>query len=111
MWRITKRAIFSLAIAAILFLSVASSARAQAGVTTIPGGLPDGATYLLEVPANWNGTLFLYSHGYVTPGSANPAQAASRTTHGSGASPSQAPAAASSFASPAPRPSRPRSRR
>jgi pimeloyl-ACP methyl ester carboxylesterase len=74
MWRITKRAIFSLAIAAILFLSVASSARAQAGVTTIPGGLPDGATYLLEVPANWNGTLFLYSHGYVTPGSANPAQ-------------------------------------
>jgi pimeloyl-ACP methyl ester carboxylesterase len=74
MWRITKRAIFSLAFVAILFLSVASSARAQAGVTTIPGSLPDGATYLLEVPANWNGTLFLYSHGYVTPGSANPAQ-------------------------------------
>jgi pimeloyl-ACP methyl ester carboxylesterase len=29
---------------------------------------------LIEVPANWNGTLFLYSHGYVVPGSANPAQ-------------------------------------
>jgi pimeloyl-ACP methyl ester carboxylesterase len=25
-------------------------------------------------PGAWNGTLFLYSHGYVTPGSANPAE-------------------------------------
>jgi predicted esterase len=24
----------------------------------------DGARYLIEVPANWNGTLLLYSHGY-----------------------------------------------
>jgi len=40
---------------------------------TLSGPLPDGATYLIEVPANWNGTLFLYSHGYVTPGSPNPA--------------------------------------
>ncbi|HET9792505.1 MAG TPA: prolyl oligopeptidase family serine peptidase [Candidatus Angelobacter sp.] len=38
-----------------------------------PNTLPDGATYLIEVPANWNGTLLLYSHGYVTPGSPNPA--------------------------------------
>jgi pimeloyl-ACP methyl ester carboxylesterase len=28
-----------------------------------------GALYKIEVPANWNGTLFLYSHGYVFPGS------------------------------------------
>ena len=27
----------------------------------------------MQVPNNWNGTLFLYSHGYVTPGSPNPA--------------------------------------
>ena len=74
MWQMTKRAIFlSVAVAALLF-SVAGNARAQAGVATLPGTLPDGATYLIEVPANWNGTLFLYSHGYVTPGSANPAQ-------------------------------------
>jgi pimeloyl-ACP methyl ester carboxylesterase len=70
----TKRAIFFLASAAILFLSVAGSALAQAGVTTHSGSLADGATYLIEVPANWNGTLFLYSHGYVVPGSPNPAQ-------------------------------------
>ena len=37
------------------------------------GTLPDGAAYLIEVPSNWNGVLFLYSHGYVVPGSANPA--------------------------------------
>jgi pimeloyl-ACP methyl ester carboxylesterase len=29
----------------------------------------------MQCPAGaWNGTLFLYSHGYVTPGSANPAE-------------------------------------
>src|SRR6202166_3820234 len=74
MWQRTKRAVFFLALVAILLLSVAGSARAQAGVTTQSGSPADGATYLIEVPANWNGTLFLYSHGYVVPGSANPAQ-------------------------------------
>src|SRR6201992_1733586 len=44
-------------------------------VTTLNGALPDGATYEIQCPAGrWNGTLFLYSHGYVTPGAANPAQ-------------------------------------
>jgi pimeloyl-ACP methyl ester carboxylesterase len=32
------------------------------------------AGYVIDVPASWNGTLFLFSHGYVAPGSANPAQ-------------------------------------
>jgi pimeloyl-ACP methyl ester carboxylesterase len=44
------------------------------GDTVLCGSLQDGATYLIEVPAQWNQTLFLYSHGYVTPGSNNPAQ-------------------------------------
>jgi pimeloyl-ACP methyl ester carboxylesterase len=74
MWQMTKRTVFFLASVVILLLSAAGSARAQAGVTTHSGNLADGATYLIEVPANWNGTLFLYSHGYVVPGSANPAQ-------------------------------------
>jgi pimeloyl-ACP methyl ester carboxylesterase len=55
-----------------LLLSVASSA--SAAVTTLTGTFPDGATYLIEVPSPWNGTLLLYSHGYVVPGSSNPAQ-------------------------------------
>ncbi len=47
---------------------------ARASVTKYQGTFPDGATYLIEVPSNWNGTLVLYSHGYVEPGSPNPAE-------------------------------------
>ncbi len=73
------------AIAALLLLSgatasagAASAAQVCGGsgsVSTVKGTLPDGATYQIRCPAGtWNGTLFLYSHGYVVPGSANPAQ-------------------------------------
>src|SRR5690242_3294037 len=47
---------------------------AVAAVTTHTGTLADGATYKIEVPSNWNGTLLLYSHGYVVPGRPNLAQ-------------------------------------
>jgi pimeloyl-ACP methyl ester carboxylesterase len=50
-----------------------ASAIAQA-LTTYTGTFADGATYLIEVPPNWNGTLLLYSHGYVVPGAPNPAR-------------------------------------
>src|SRR5882724_10034790 len=39
-----------------------------------PATLPDGAAYLIQVPDAWNGTLVLYSHGIVIPGSPNPAR-------------------------------------
>jgi pimeloyl-ACP methyl ester carboxylesterase len=40
----------------------------------VNGTLADGAAYEIQCPAGtWNGTLFLYSHGYVVPGSNNPA--------------------------------------
>jgi pimeloyl-ACP methyl ester carboxylesterase len=43
-------------------------------VTTVNGNLADGAAFKIQCPAGtWNGTLFLYSHGYVVPGSTNPA--------------------------------------
>jgi len=74
MLRTGKKVVFSLAFTAILLLLISGSAFAQAGVTTLPGTLSDGATFLIEKPANWNGTLFLYSHGYVVPGAANPAE-------------------------------------
>jgi pimeloyl-ACP methyl ester carboxylesterase len=55
--------------------SAASSCGGSGSVSTVNGTLADGATYLLQCPAGaWNGTLYLYSHGYVTPGAANPAQ-------------------------------------
>jgi pimeloyl-ACP methyl ester carboxylesterase len=65
--------------AALALGVVAAAAPAMAGtqaasaITPVTGTLPDGATYKIEVPPNWNGTLWLYSHGYVTPGAANPA--------------------------------------
>lgn len=73
MLRLTKRAGYLLATVVIMLLSCLQSARAQVGVTTFTGTFADGASYLIEVPANWNGTLLLYSHGYVVPGSSNPA--------------------------------------
>jgi pimeloyl-ACP methyl ester carboxylesterase len=50
-----------------------AGAHAVAGTKEYTGKFKDGATYLIQVPANWNRTLFLYSHGYVVPGSNNPA--------------------------------------
>jgi dienelactone hydrolase len=40
----------------------------------VTGTLPSGATYVMDVPASWNGTVLLFSHGYVPQGGANPAQ-------------------------------------
>jgi pimeloyl-ACP methyl ester carboxylesterase len=61
-----------------LALPAASAASQACGgtgsVTTVNGKLADGATFKLQCPAGtWNGTLFLYSHGYVVPGTNNPA--------------------------------------
>ncbi|MFL5629434.1 MAG: alpha/beta hydrolase family protein [Ktedonobacteraceae bacterium] len=36
------------------------------GTNTLHGTL-GGANYTISVPSNWNGTLVLYSHGYVSP--------------------------------------------
>ncbi|HSZ63945.1 MAG TPA: hypothetical protein VK828_19255 [Terriglobales bacterium] len=67
---ITKLAI-SFAALSLIIVAFCGSAAAQQHLT---GTLPDGATYVIDVPAVWNGTLLLYSHGYVTPGSPNPAE-------------------------------------
>src|SRR5215831_3158926 len=71
--RLTFLAVLLAATAALVGPAVTSAAPADAGPQTLTGTLPDGAAYKIEVPANWNGTLFLYSHGYVAPGSPNPA--------------------------------------
>src|SRR5260370_33208146 len=67
MRRMTERTFFLLAVTTVFLLTVSGTAHAQAGVTTKTGTLPDGATYLIEVPAKWNRTMFLYSQGYVPP--------------------------------------------
>ncbi len=66
---VAKRTL-SFTLAAIVIALLPTLAAAQKHIT---GTLPDGATYVIDTPATWNGTLLLYSHGYVAPGSSNPA--------------------------------------
>jgi hypothetical protein len=65
---------FSLASLVIVFLAFSPEASAQLSVRTRTAVPPDGVTSLIEVPANWNGALLLYLHGFVTPDSPNPAK-------------------------------------
>lgn len=55
-----------LALAALVLtgLFAAASASAAPSSTASSGTLRDGATWVADVPADWNGTLLLYSHGY-----------------------------------------------
>jgi hypothetical protein len=53
-----------LAAVVLAALWAAASASAAPSSTHYTGTLPDGATWIADVPANWNGTLLLYSHGY-----------------------------------------------
>ncbi|MDH6623906.1 pimeloyl-ACP methyl ester carboxylesterase [Streptomyces sp. LBL] len=66
------------ACAAALLLAVTAlpTAAVAAPATTshVEGRLPSGATYLMDVPAAWNGTVLLFSHGYNDTGRPNPAQ-------------------------------------
>src|SRR5580692_8541639 len=73
MWRTIRQTIFLVAYSAML-LSLSVGVAEASGVKTYKGKFADGATYLMQVPSNWNGTLVLYSHGYVVPGFPNPAE-------------------------------------
>src|SRR5215467_5903947 len=59
-----------IALSAILALLLGSHASGQS-LRTQTGALSDGAQYIIDVPGNWNGTLLVYSHGYVPPGYPN----------------------------------------
>src|SRR5262249_4271242 len=69
--KILQKALFTLTLPiAVVLLLMQLNTQAQAnlgnirGVKTYSGNLSDGATYLIEVPQNWNGTLLLYTQGY-----------------------------------------------
>src|SRR2546428_11988359 len=47
---------------------VATSVTAGAANPPPETGTIHRANFLIQMPATWNGTLVLYSHGYVTPG-------------------------------------------
>jgi dienelactone hydrolase len=48
--------------------SLPAGCSAAPGEILCTGTFADGALYKVEVPQGWNGTLLLYSHGYVLPG-------------------------------------------
>jgi len=66
-------------VAAAALLLTACNSSPTPGVVAVPkispsptvSGSIGAAQYRIEVPAIWNGTLFLYSHGYVAPGHIN----------------------------------------
>ncbi len=68
MWHTKRPAVLLSGLTLLLFFF---STGAVAAVTTHTGTLSDGAIFLIEVPSPWNGTLLLYSHGYVPPGVPN----------------------------------------
>jgi pimeloyl-ACP methyl ester carboxylesterase len=68
-----RRLLFAL-LASLVGAGVTPLAAHAGTVTTYTGAFADGAKYLIQVPSPWNGTLLLYSHGYVTPGASNPAE-------------------------------------
>ncbi|MGH2515629.1 MAG: alpha/beta hydrolase family protein, partial [Ktedonobacterales bacterium] len=73
--KLRPRLLLSVALLAVsvgVLAFVPQTARAAAPRTL--AGTLDDAPYVIDVPANWNGTLVLYSHGYVAPGSPNPAE-------------------------------------
>lgn len=56
-----------LAAAAVAVLGLLPAAPARAATATaLSGTLADGATWIADVPARWNGTLVLFSHGFGT---------------------------------------------
>ena len=57
MTQITRRTSFNFAFAAALLLTLAASTNASATTTVRTGTFGDGATYIIEVPSPWNGTL------------------------------------------------------
>ncbi|MGW4210353.1 alpha/beta hydrolase [Lentzea sp. NPDC004789] len=58
-------------ITSLTAMNLAPAAAQAAPATRYDGVLPDGATWIADVPGNWNGTLLLYSHGY-NPTPVNP---------------------------------------
>lgn len=67
--RSTTRTLTALAAVVVLSLTSASvsTAAPDAAAPTVErlsGTLPDGATWIADVPENWNGTLIVFSHGF-----------------------------------------------
>jgi pimeloyl-ACP methyl ester carboxylesterase len=65
-----RRGFRLLAVLALTLGTFSGGTAAAAGKVDVTG-TNDGAAFKIDIPAEWNGTLVLYSHGYVPP--CNPA--------------------------------------
>lgn len=59
-----RKTLIALAVAGMLAVLPASSGAQATTSTHYSGTLPDGGSWIADVPSPWNGTLLLYSHGY-----------------------------------------------
>lgn len=80
------RLLRALAVASAVTLVLTSAGPAAAGAaeaasTHYSGSLADGATWVADLPASWNGTIILYSHGF-GPLTAQDALTPRRSPHG-----------------------------
>ncbi|MFJ9541439.1 alpha/beta hydrolase family protein [Streptomyces sp. NPDC101225] len=69
-----RRHTFIALVALLLAAPLAPAARATGTGAHVEGALPSGATYVMDKPDSWNGTVLLYSHGYNPAGLPNPAR-------------------------------------
>ena len=56
----------------MLIQAAANEWRVQASECTVDTGVIGGAPYYIEIPANWNKGLVLYTHGYTPRGDRPP---------------------------------------
>ena len=79
--RPVKAATAAFLLAAALALTGMASGAASADSSSghFTGTLPDGTTWIADMPVNWNGILLLYNHGF---GPLTPADAPDPTTAG-----------------------------
>lgn len=72
---------FAALVAVVVVLAACASGATQKQAPVTPAatkiltGTIGAASYTIDMPAKWNGTLFLFSHGYVAPGGTNPSAA------------------------------------
>ncbi|WP_406690459.1 prolyl oligopeptidase family serine peptidase [Saccharopolyspora sp. ID03-671] len=59
---------------AAALLAASAPAFATEGPAHVEGALASGATWVMDVPEDWNGTVLLFSHGYQAAGQPNPAE-------------------------------------
>ncbi|MDR6975335.1 pimeloyl-ACP methyl ester carboxylesterase [Streptomyces sp. 3330] len=65
--RLRRRVCVAL-VSLLLAAPLAPAAHAAGTGAHVEGTLPSGATYVMDTPDSWNGTVLLYSHGYTPAG-------------------------------------------